>query len=200
MILKLIVDDQLFELNVPDALVEQAEDFFRKMDADMDAGWQMGREWVDAPDKLQRCQIVADKLLTALEKEDDTLGRMMAGYILSRAPEIETVEPDTAGEMQNTRFELGQTRPGTPAAAPSAAEPARPPDRPARLNRMEALAQAGKEVSKVFRVGKQWRFSLFDPETGNWEDSPLTADQSEAERLRELAFKRRFEALSGQGD
>ena len=38
------------------------------MDQDMDAGWQMSRDWVDNPSREQRCQIVADKLLTALGK------------------------------------------------------------------------------------------------------------------------------------
>lgn len=192
MILKLIVDDQLYELNVPDDLVTQAEDFFAKMDRDMDAGWQMGREWVETPDKLQRCQIVANKLLTALENEDHDLGRMMAAYIASRAPEIETIEPDTTGEIQDTRFEMKQSAP-TPAAQPTPA-----PARSGTLSKMEALAQAGKEVSKVFRVGKQWRFSLFNPGSGQWEDSPLSADQAEAEKLREFAFKKRFEELCGQ--
>ncbi len=191
MILKLIVDDQLYELNVPEALLAQAEAFFRKMDQDMDVGWQMGREWVESPDKLQRCQIVANKLLTAVENEDDNLGRMMAGYILSRAPEIESVEPDLAGEIQDTRFEMRQT------PAPVMQKPA--PAAPAQggLSKMEAMARAGKEVSKVFKVGKQWRFSIYNADSDQWEDSPLAAQQSDAEALREFAFKKRFEELCG---
>lgn len=193
MILKLIVDDQLYELNVPEALLAQAEPFFQKMDRDMNDGWQMGREWVEAPDKLQRCQIVANKLLTAIENEDDRLGRMMAGYILSRAPEIETVEPDLAGEIQDTRFEMRQS----PAPSMTAPPPSTEAPGTGGMSKMEAMARAGKEVSKVFRVGKQWRFSIYNPGSGQWEDSPLAAQQSEAEALRDFAFKKRFEELCG---
>ena len=191
MILKLIVDDQLYELNVPEALLAQAEPFFQKMDKDMNDGWQMGREWTESPDKLQRCQIVANKLLTAIENEDDKLGRMMAGYILSRAPEIEAIEPDLAGEIQDTRFTLRQSSaPTMPAPTPGKKAEAR-----GGLSKMEAMARAGKEVSKVFRVGKQWRFSVYNPSTEQWEDSPLAAQQSEAETLRDFAVKKRFEEL-----
>ena len=91
--LKLIIDDQEYTLDVPGTLVEQAEDFFAKMDLDMNRGWQMGREWVDDLDKLQRCQVVADKLLTAMETENHDLGRLMGGYIMSRAPDSRGVGP-----------------------------------------------------------------------------------------------------------
>ena len=111
MILKVIVDDQLFELNVPDGFMEQAGNFFDQMDQDMDQGWQMSREWVAAPSREQRCQIVANKLLTALENENHKLGRLMAGYILSRMPEVDSMELDTSGEIQNTRIHLTGTGP-----------------------------------------------------------------------------------------
>ena len=70
MILKVVIDDQLLELNVPENFIEQAQDFFAKMDADMDRGWQVNREWVEQPDRMLRAQIAANKLLTALENED----------------------------------------------------------------------------------------------------------------------------------
>ena len=94
MILKLIVDDQLYELSVPEAFMAQAADFFSRMDKDMDAGWQMGREWVPSPNPEQRAQIAANKLYSALENDDHNLGRLMAGYILARQPDVEAVEID----------------------------------------------------------------------------------------------------------
>jgi hypothetical protein len=91
----------------------------------MDAGWQMSREWVEKPDRLQRCQIVADKLLTALECENQKLGMMMAGYILARLPGVESVELDVQGEIQNNRFNLAEHRPAeeTPARGAEARSP-----------------------------------------------------------------------------
>jgi hypothetical protein len=102
--LKIIIDDQLYTLNVPDELVTSAGDFFDQMDRDMDAGRQMGREWVAQPNREDRLRIVGDKLLSALERENHDVGRMMAAYILSRAPEIDTLDLDTSGEIGNTEI------------------------------------------------------------------------------------------------
>jgi hypothetical protein len=190
MILKAIIEDNEYSLNVPDEVLTQAEPFFAGLDADMDGGWQMSREWVRNPDRLQRCQIVADKLLTALEKENHRLGMLMAGYILTRMPGVESVEMDTHGEIQNTQFTLAE-EPSATAPAP-ATGPAAPP---AGMSKLDAMEQAGNDVTKVFKMGKGYRFSVFDHAAGQWQDSPLVATQEEAERLRQGAFKERFEAL-----
>jgi len=104
MILKAIIDDHEYSLNVPEAVIMQGEEYFARLDVDMDQGWQMSREWVQHPDQVERCQIVADKLLTALENENEKLGMLTAGYILSRMPDVDTVEIDIRGEIQNTQF------------------------------------------------------------------------------------------------
>ena len=101
MILKVTIADQLLELNVPDALIAQASEFFDRMDADMDQGWQVNREWIDQVDRPLRGQIVANKLLTAIENRDDDLGRLMAGYLLSRFTDIELLELSEAGEIRD---------------------------------------------------------------------------------------------------
>lgn len=195
MILKAIIDDQVYELNIPDELLVQARPFFDQLDLQMDQGWQMSREWVVKPDRLQRCQIVADKLLTALETENDKLGRLMAGYILSRLPGVESVELDIQGEMQNNLFNLAEHGPETGAGAAPQATPPR-----GGLSKLEAMEQAGNDVTKVFRVGKAYRFSVFDHHSGEWQDSPAIADAKEAERLRQTAFKHRYDALRRGGN
>lgn len=214
MILKAIVDDQVYTLNVPDPILRQGGAFFDQLDRDMDQGWQMSREWVDAPDRLQRCQIVADKLLSALEKENQRLGLMMAGYIVARLPNVEAVEFDLQGEIQNNQFRFRDTSTDAAAAASAtAASPDRtagiPPKTesspalattgatPAGLGKMAAMAQAGQDVTKVFKVGKAWRFSVFDHGSQSWQDSPLIATEPEAERLRQAALKARYESLIG---
>jgi hypothetical protein len=196
MILKAIIDEQVYTLNVPDQLMTSARPFFDQLDRDMDKGWQMSREWVDQPDRLQRCQIVADKLLSALEKENERLGMLMAGYILSRLPGVESVELDIQGEIHNNQFHL-RTEPvsdqpaGEEASMPVAGEvPAGAP-----MSKLQAMAQAGQDVTKVFKVGKAWRFSVYDHTSGSWRESPLIATEAEAERLRQEAFKARYEAL-----
>jgi hypothetical protein len=194
MLLKAIIDDQIYELNVPDGLIAQAQPFFDKLDADMDAGWQMSREWVDAPDRLQRCQIVADKLLTALESENERLGLMMAGYILARLPGVESVELDIQGEVQNNRFNVAEHRPTTTDTATDSSAQGVTPSQ-GGLSKLAAMEQAGKDVTKVFKVGRGWRFSVFDHATGTWQDSPLAPSEEDASRLRQEAFKARYEAL-----
>ena len=193
MILKAIIDDREYSLNVPDAVMGKGEEFFANLDADMDEGWQMSREWVQSPNRVERCQIVADKLLTALEKEDERLGMLMAGYILTRMPEIDTVEIDIAGEIQNTQF-IGREQEA--AAAPATRTP---PLVEKGLSKLEAMEQAGNDVTEVFKAGKTYRFSVFDKDAGTWRESPSIATEQEAERLRQEAFKERFEALQRGG-
>ncbi len=100
--LDVIVDEQTIAIYVPDAMIEEAEPVFSKMDADMDKGWQISRRWVDCPDLEQRCKIAADKILGALELENREMATMMAAYILARAPQITSVEVSTNGEIEET--------------------------------------------------------------------------------------------------
>jgi len=104
MILKVIVDEKTIPIEVPDYMLAEAEQFFNKMDIDMDAGWQMSREWVDNPDNVQRCQIAADKILTAIHSENEKIATLMAAYILKKLPNITSVDIDTEGDINQTLF------------------------------------------------------------------------------------------------
>jgi hypothetical protein len=104
MMLKVVVENQEFAIQIPDAVVNNGEDFFRKMDEDMDKGWLMSREWVEHPSRLQRCQIAADKIANALSTHNETLAHLMAGYIVTRMPSVTEVHIDTEGEMSETQF------------------------------------------------------------------------------------------------
>ena len=97
-------DDKSYALDVPDALLVEATDFFEKMDADMDCGWQMSRWWVPDPDLTQRCQIVADKILGAFHTENKKMVLLMSGYILSHIPHVEEVVVDTSGDITLTEI------------------------------------------------------------------------------------------------
>ncbi|MEW8586524.1 MAG: hypothetical protein AB2531_12240, partial [Candidatus Thiodiazotropha sp.] len=79
--LNLIIDDWSMNLEIPDGYLASMQDSFEKMDRDMDRGWQIGQRWVRDPDSTQRCQLVAGKLLTALETDNEQLALMMGGYI-----------------------------------------------------------------------------------------------------------------------
>lgn len=103
-VLHVYIDDQCLPIKVPENVISEAADFYTKMDADMDKGWQMARFWVDSPDVEQRCQIVADRILGAVETENQRMATMMAGYILHKVPSVKAVCIATNGEMQETEL------------------------------------------------------------------------------------------------
>ena len=105
--LNVIVDGRANAFDVPDELLTDAKDFFDKMDADMDRGWQMSRDWVEKPDDEQRCQIAADKILGAIETENEKLLMLMCAYILYKMPGVSAVNIDVTGDMNETDIILG---------------------------------------------------------------------------------------------
>ena len=102
--LEVYIGDEGLGIEIEPDFIEEAKSFFDKMDGDMDAGWQLGREWIEHPDQTQRGQIVADKLLTALDAKDELMIKLSAGYILERMPEVAAVTIDNNGEPQVTSF------------------------------------------------------------------------------------------------
>ena len=200
-----IIEDEAYTLNVPDALIEQATDFFDRMDKDMDAGWQLSQFWVENPNQIQRCQVVADKLYSAIENEDDKTGRLMAGYICNRMPDIASIEIDITGDIQGHQFTYGQssaeqTDPGLSFSSPMGSnlttEDMLGP-KPGDMDKDSAMKQAEEEVSTVYKVGRQYRFSMLNKMTGEWVDAATTSSEEEANKIREQALRNRFYELSG---
>lgn len=181
--LRIIVDNQSRPLDVPDELIREAEDFFARLDQDMARGWRMGPEFVEHPDKINRCQIAANKLLVALSTENKRVLLLMAGYILSRLPGVTGVRIDTGGEMLNTEFlyESGHAASGAPRA----------------LTEAEALERVQRDVSKVYRVGKVWKFATFDHRANRWNESPPMESEASAEAKRADAVRERLGDLLG---
>ena len=105
--LNIIVDGRSNAFEVPDELLTEAVDYFEKLDADMDKGWQMSRDWVDSPDPQQRCQIAADKILTAIETENEKTLMLMAAYILRTMPGVTGINIDITGDMNETDIIMG---------------------------------------------------------------------------------------------
>jgi len=97
-------NDKCYSINVPERLPSEAREFFEKMDMDMSAGWQMSRWWVPDPDQTQRCQIVADKLLTAMSNNNEQSAQLMCAYILRAKPATKRIQINTDGEIQGNEF------------------------------------------------------------------------------------------------
>lgn len=100
--LNIIVDGRSNAFEVPDSLLSEARDFFDKLDTDMDKGWQMSRDWVEMPDAEQRCQIAADRILTAIENDNGKMLMLMSAYILRTMPGVKTINIDITGDMNET--------------------------------------------------------------------------------------------------
>ena len=104
MILNVVIEEQNYPIDVPADIVADGEEFFRKLDSDMDQGWQMSRDWIDNPDLEQRCQIVGDKMLTAMHNDNRKLLVLLAAYMLNRVPGIKGIRIDTNGEMMESEL------------------------------------------------------------------------------------------------
>lgn len=102
-----MIDDQTYPFDVPQFILDEGEEFFSKLDRDMDQGYQMSRTWIEKPDRLNRCQIVADRILDAISRENNQLGVMMAAYILARLPGVTGVRLSTEGDMLEHEFVMG---------------------------------------------------------------------------------------------
>jgi len=102
--LNIIVEGRANTFEVPDKMLTEAADYFARMDADMDKGWQMSRDWVDKPNVTQRCQIVADKILTAIETDNEKLLMMMVAYVLRTMPGVKGINIDVSGDMNETEI------------------------------------------------------------------------------------------------
>lgn len=105
--LNIIIDGRSNAFEVPDDMLTDARDFFDKLDSDMDKGWQMSRDWVQLPDTEQRCQIAADKILGAIETDNEKMLMLMAAYILYKMPGVTGVMIDITGDMNETEIIMG---------------------------------------------------------------------------------------------
>ena len=94
------IDQEGFELDVPEQLLVEAQQAFADMDKEFDRGQQMGRYWIEQPDDFERCQVVANKLVDAFYLEDKRNFYLMASYILYKMPKAREVVVNTASEIQ----------------------------------------------------------------------------------------------------
>jgi hypothetical protein len=106
MILKVVIEDQIYPITVPEQIISEAGEFFDRIDKDMDNGWQMSREWVQNPNQEQRCQIVGDKMLTAMHNDNQQLMVLLSAYVLARVPTARELRIDSNGEMLETELIL----------------------------------------------------------------------------------------------
>jgi len=110
-------EDRHHRVDVSAEMLRSGAELFDRMDRDMDRGWRMSREFIEQPDRVQRCQIAADRLVSALATGSGATATLMAGYILTRLPGVIAVHVDDEGEMQHTEFDFA-----APVSEPSGSE------------------------------------------------------------------------------
>ena len=181
MILTAYINDIAYDFDVPQEMLDEGESFFSKIDADMDGGYQMSREFVDNPGRKERCQIVADRILDALSSENKTLALLLCAYIIDRMPGVTVAHIDTEGDIFNTHFgnaDEHQTK--------------------TLLSDEEARDKAQQGVSDIYKVGRVYKFSVRDGITGAWEESPAVKTEEEAKKLRAAAFDKLYRDAKGR--
>ena len=99
--LYLNIDQEGFELDVPEQLLTETRSIVADMDQEFDRGQQMGRYWIENPDDFQRCQVVANKLVDAFCLENKRNLYLMAAYILNKMPNAREVVVNTGSEIQD---------------------------------------------------------------------------------------------------
>ncbi len=102
--LVVVAEDAAMTITITQEMLEEAKSIFGQIDQDLDNGRQLGRHFIHSPTILQRCQIVGERLLTALHTDNIALRTLMAGYILDRLPGVHTVVLNTDGEAEETLF------------------------------------------------------------------------------------------------
>ncbi|MGB5708006.1 MAG: hypothetical protein WBM41_14395 [Arenicellales bacterium] len=99
----LVAEEQRL-ISVDQAMLDDAYPLLEKIDQDMDNGWRLGRRFVHSPSTLERCQVAANRLLTALHTQNQASMTLMAAYILRRLPGVKTVNINSEGEANETMF------------------------------------------------------------------------------------------------
>lgn len=100
------IDQELFTLDIPEGVFVEAKTFITDMDAEFDRGLQLGRYWIDAPTDDQRCQVAANKIITALHQEDVRSFYLMAAYVLTKFPTLKMIIVDSNYEIDEIDIQL----------------------------------------------------------------------------------------------
>lgn len=103
--LAIFINNQLvFNYSKNTRLPGRQREFLIKMDQDMDAGIQLGEEFVSTPNQSQRVSYVAMQLLNAWQHHNQAMLDAMSAWLTSRVPELQKILAEHDGET--TSFEL----------------------------------------------------------------------------------------------
>jgi len=100
------IDEESYTLEVSDAIMKELQGTIEEMDADFDKGARIGRYWIDVPSDEQRCQIAADKVVSAVHQQNVRMFYQMAAYILTKFPTLQMATVSSDFEVSDIHFEI----------------------------------------------------------------------------------------------
>jgi len=100
------IDEESYTLEVSDEIMKELQGAIEDMDADFDKGARIGRYWIDAPSDEQRCQLAADKVVSAVHQQNVRMFYQMAAYILTKFPTLKMATVSSDFEVSDIHFEI----------------------------------------------------------------------------------------------
>ncbi|VAW63560.1 hypothetical protein MNBD_GAMMA09-865 [hydrothermal vent metagenome] len=100
------IDEESYTLEVGDELIQELQEVHKEMDGAFERGIQLGRYWIESPTLEQRCQLVADKIVSAVHQENIRQFYVMAAYILSKYPNLKNVTVSSDYEISDIDIEV----------------------------------------------------------------------------------------------
>ena len=83
------------EYNRDISLPDKQRDYLDRMDQDMDGGIQLGNQYLEAPDKIQRAQFIALHLVQSLLADNEQHIAASCAYLAERLPDLKQVKAIT---------------------------------------------------------------------------------------------------------
>lgn len=83
------------EYNRDIALPDKQRDYLDRMDQDMNTGIQLGEEYLDVPDQIQRAQFIALHLVQSLLADNEQHIAASCAYLAERLPDLKQVKAVT---------------------------------------------------------------------------------------------------------
>ncbi len=100
------IDEESYTLEVSDELMQELQSVHNEMDAEYDKGIQLGRYWIESPTLEQRCQLTANKVVSAIHQENIRQFYITASYILAKFPNLKQVTVSSDFEISDIDIEV----------------------------------------------------------------------------------------------
>jgi len=101
MLFVVLNDEALLEFDRSKSVPGHQRQYLDNMDSQMDQGIQLGSDFIEDPNALQRSQFVANSLVNMLLKDQYSSAIAMCTYLAKRMPELQQIQckSDTEGEI-----------------------------------------------------------------------------------------------------